>query len=138
MGELKRFGVSLDSDLLKQFDVLIQKKGYSNRSEAIRDLIRNDIVEEKWEDDTEEAIGAITLIYDHHQYDLNNKLISKQHDSSADIKATLHIHLDHHYCMEVIVVGGEIKTIKKIADELIGLRGVKHGKLSATGWKDLT
>ncbi len=138
MGELKRFGVSLDSDLLKQFDVLIQKKGYNNRSEAIRDLIRNDIVEEKWEDDTEEAIGAITLIYDHHQYDLNNKLISKQHDSSADIKATLHVHLDHHYCMEVIVVGGEIKTIKKIADEIIGLKGVKHGKLSATGWKDLT
>lgn len=138
MGELKRFGVSLDSDLLKQFDVLIQKKGYSNRSEAIRDLIRNDIVEEKWEDDTEEAIGAITLIYDHHQYDLNNKLISKQHDSSADIKATLHVHLDHNNCMEVIVVGGEIKTIKKIADEIIGLRGVKHGKLSATGWKDLT
>lgn len=138
MGELKRFGVSLDSDLLKQFDVLIKKKGYNNRSEAIRDLIRNDIVEEKWEDDTEESVGAITLIYDHHQHGLNSKLISKQHDSSADIKATLHVHLDHHYCMEVIVVGGEIKTIKKIADELIGLRGVKHGKLSATGWKDLT
>ena len=138
MGELKRFGVSLDSDLLEQFDALIQNKGYNNRSEAIRDLIRNDIVEEKWHDDKEEAIGAITLIYDHHQYDLNNKLISKQHNSPADIKATLHVHLDHHNCMEVIIVGGNIKDIKNIANELIGLRGVKHGKLSATGWKDLS
>ncbi len=132
MGEVTRFGVSLDEKLLRQFDRLILRKGYANRSEAIRDLIREALVREQWELGTAEAVGTITLVYDHHTRDLADKLTDLQHAHYESIVSTLHVHLDAHHCLEVLVLRGAAGTLKEIADRLIGTRGVKHGTFSAT------
>lgn len=132
MGEVTRFGVSLDEKLLRQFDRLIVRKGYANRSEAIRDLIREALVREQWELGTEEAVGTITLVYDHHTRDLADKLTDLQHAHYETIVSTLHVHLDAHHCLEVLVLRGTARILKEIADRLIGTRGVKHGTFSAT------
>lgn len=129
---LTRFGISLDQGLLKRFDSLIAKKGYSNRSEAIRDLIRDSLVNEEWESGTKETIGTITLVYSHETRELTDTLTDIQHRYHSAIASTMHIHLDGHNCLEVLVVRGKGKDIRKIADRLIGTKGVKHGKLSAT------
>jgi|SRR5208283_1521719 len=127
-----RFGVSLDNDLLERFDSLIDKKGYSNRSEAIRDLIRDALVTEEWETATAETVGAITIVYSHNKRELTDTLTDLQHHYYDSIISSLHIHLDEHNCLEVIVVRGRAKDIRIIADRLIGTKGVKHGKLSVT------
>ena len=132
MGEVTRFGVSLDEKLLRQFDRLIVRKGYANRSEALRDLIRESLVRDQWELGTEEAVGTITLVYDHHTRDLADKLTDLQHAHYESIVSTLHVHLDPHHCLEVLVLRGTARTLKEIADRLIGTRGVKHGTFSAT------
>ncbi len=132
MGEVTRFGVSLDEKLLRQFDRLIVRKGYANRSEALRDLIRESIVRDQWELGTEEAVGTITLVYDHDTRDLADKLTDLQHAHYESIVSTLHVHLDPHHCLEVLVLRGPARTLKEIADRLIGTRGVKHGTFSAT------
>jgi len=134
MGELERFGVSIPQDLLAKFDKLIAKKGYANRSEAIRDLMRDEIVEQAVETDGEVA-GTITIVYDHHVKDLSDKLTDLQHDNFKSIVSTSHIHMDHHNCLEVLVVKGKAQKIKEISDKLISTKGVKHGKLvmTATG-----
>ncbi len=132
MGEVTRFGVSLDEKLLRQFDRLIDRKGYANRSEAIRDLIREALVREQWEIGTEDAVGTITLVYDHETRDLADKLTDLQHAHYESIVSTLHVHLDPHHCLEVLVLRGTARTLKEIADRLIGTRGVKHGTFSAT------
>ncbi len=132
MGEVTRFGVSLDEKLLRQFDRLIVRKGYANRSEALRDLIRESLVRDQWELGTEEAVGTITLVYDHDTRDLADKLTDLQHAHYESIVSTLHIHLDPHHCLEVLVLRGTARTLKEIADRLIGTRGVKHGTFSAT------
>ncbi len=132
MGDLTRFGVSLDEKLLRQFDRLILRKGYANRSEALRDLIRESLVRDQWELGTEEAVGTITLVYDHHTRDLADKLTDLQHAHYETIVSTLHVHLDAHHCLEVLVLRGTAGTLKEIADRLIGTRGVKHGTFSAT------
>ncbi len=132
MGEVTRFGVSLDEKLLRQFDRLIVRKGYANRSEAIRDLIREALVREQWDLGTEEAVGTITLVYDHHTRDLADKLTDLQHAHYESIVSTLHVHLDAHHCLEVLVLRGAARALKEIADRLIGTRGVKHGTFSAT------
>ncbi len=132
MGEVTRFGVSLDEKLLRQFDRLIVRKGYANRSEAIRDLIRENLVREQWELGTEEAVGTITLVYDHDTRDLADRLTDLQHAHYESIVSTLHVHLDPHHCLEVLVLRGTAQTLKEIADRLIGTRGVKHGTFSAT------
>ncbi|MBI4743667.1 MAG: nickel-responsive transcriptional regulator NikR [Actinobacteria bacterium] len=132
MGQLIRFGVSIESKLLTDFDKLINKKKYANRSEAIRDLIRNELVGTKWESGSEETIGTITLVYNHEIRDLSDKLTHLQHNYHGNILSTLHIHLDEHNCLEVLVVKGRGDKVKKIADELIGTKGVKHGKLTMT------
>lgn len=132
MSELIRFGVSIESHLLDQFDRLIQQRNYSNRSEAIRDLIRNELVQQEWKDDAVEAIGTVTIIYDHHVRDLNNVLTSVQHDFNEQIISTMHVHLDQHNCLEVLAVKGKTKNIREIADRLISIKGVKHGKLVMT------
>lgn len=132
MGEVTRFGVSLDEKLLRQFDRLIVRKGYANRSEAIRDLIREALVREQWELGTNEAVGTITLVYDHHTRDLADKLTDLQHAHYESIVSTLHVHLDAHHCLEVLVLRGPARTLKEISDRLIGTRGVKHGTFSAT------
>lgn len=132
MGELTRFGVSLDSQLLKQFDKVISKKGYNNRSEAIRDLIRDLLVRKEWEEDKGEKVGTITIIYDHNSFELSKKITSGQHEHYHEIISTMHVHLDHDNCLEVLAVKGKADNIQKIADELIGMKGVKHGKLVTT------
>jgi CopG family transcriptional regulator, nickel-responsive regulator len=132
MSKTIRFGVSIDERLLTQYDSLITEKGYVNRSEAIRDLIRDVLVREQWEHGDEEAVGTITLIYDHHMRDLSDKLTDHQHEHHKHIISTLHVHLDNQHCLEVVVVKGIPAVIKKISDELIGTKGVKHGKLVST------
>lgn len=129
---IKRFGISLDSSLLKGFDSLIIKKGYSNRSEAIRDLIRDSLVKEEWEYGDKETVGAITIVYSHDTRELTDTLTDIQHDFHTSVVSSMHVHLDHHNCLEVIIVKGKGNEIKKIADRLIGTKGVKHGKLSLT------
>ncbi|MCE1227467.1 MAG: nickel-responsive transcriptional regulator NikR [Geobacteraceae bacterium] len=132
MGDITRFGISIDSDLLDSFDRLIAQKGYQNRSEAIRDLIRAAIVEEKMDAGHEEMVGTVTMVYNHHVRDLADKLTEHQHHHHHQIVSALHIHLDAHNCLEVIVLKGSSSDIKKIADELLGVKGVKHGKLFLT------
>jgi len=129
MSEVVRFGVSLESDLLKRFDSVIQSKNYSNRSEAIRDLIRESLIQQEWQQDQEVA-GAVTLIYDHHKRELTEKLIEIQHRFTDFIMASQHIHLDHHNCLEIIAVKGSPKKVQEIADALRAIKGVKHGTLS--------
>lgn len=129
MPQLVRFGVSLEQDLLKQFDQRIRNKNYTNRSEAIRDLIREELVKQQWQGGQEIA-GAVTLIYNHHKRELVNKLMDIQHDFGEVIISSQHIHLDHHNCLEIIAVKGSPKTAQKLADSLKSVKGVKHGTLS--------
>lgn len=132
MGDITRFGISIDSDLLDSFDRLLVQKGYQNRSEAIRDLIRAAIVEEKMEGGDEEMVGTVTLVYNHHVRDLSDKLTEQQHQHHHQVVSALHVHLDAHNCLEVLVLRGKATDIKRIADELLGVKGVKHGKLFVT------
>lgn len=135
MADLTRFGISIDARLLDRFDKMIEDKGYVNRSEAIRDLIRSALVEEEWARDDQEIVGTVTLVYDHHTRDLSDKLTEHQHAHHDEIVSALHVHLDAHHCLEVVVVRGKARQVKRLADELIGTKGVKHGKLvtSTTG-----
>lgn len=135
MAETTRFGISIDARLLQRFDALIAEKGYVNRSEAIRDLIRNALVEEQWADDDRQTVGTVTLVYDHHTRDLSDKLTEHQHAHHHAIVSALHVHLDAHHCLEVVVLRGCAREVRRLADELIGTKGVKHGKLvtSTTG-----
>ena len=126
-----RFGVSLDHHLLEGFDRLIKDKKYFNRSEAIRDLIRDQLVEEEWKFG-EKVVGTITIVYDHDIRELGETLAHLQHIYHKAVKSTLHVHLDERNCMEVLVVVGKGAAVKAIADRLIGTKGVKHGKLTMT------
>lgn len=132
MPEIVRFSISTDARLLTLFDALSAEKGYVNRSEAMRDLMRNALVEEQWSEDEAQAVGTVTLVYDHHFSDLGDKLTEHQHSHHESIVSTLHIHLDAHNCLEVVVLRGVVRDIKHLADELIGTKGVKHGKFVAT------
>ena len=132
MEKITRFGVSIESDLLKKFDRVIKKKGYTNRSEAIRDIIRKDIITEKNKDPNLESIGTLTIIYDHHAGNLTNRLLDLQHDHTKEILSTTHIHVDHHNCLEVLVLKGKTGHIQKLADNIKSLKGIKHGELVIT------
>ena len=132
MGKLTRFGVSLDEELLEPFDALCAVKGYSNRSEAIRDLIRKALVAEEWQQADGQGAGTLTLVYDHHTNDLARRLTQMQHDEHDIIIATLHVHLDHHNCLEVLILKGEAARVRALADKLISCKGVKHGTFSGT------
>lgn len=132
MNNTIRFGVSVPEDLLEQFDEKIDEKMYTNRSEAIRDLIRDFLVKEKWEYEDEEVYGSLTLVYDHGKRGISDKLTELQHQDHTNIVSTMHIHLDKHHCMETMAIKGKPKDIKKIADKLISTKGVKHGKLMMT------
>jgi len=131
MKKLVRFGVSLDHHLLDDFDRLIERKNYTNRSEALRDLIRDNLVGQEW-DENKETVGTITIVYDHHVHDLTERLTDIQHRSHRLVLSAMHVHLDHDHCVEVLVVRGKVADIKKVADTLIGTKGVKHGKLTMT------
>jgi CopG family nickel-responsive transcriptional regulator len=132
MGELSRIGVAIDSDLLEKFDTLIAKRGYTNRSEAFRDLIRDELVEETWEMPDRKVVGTVSIVYDHHVRLLNEKLTGVQHEHYHHVLSTLHVHLDHDHCLEVLIVRGKASEVKKIADTLISTKGVKHGRLTIT------
>ncbi len=132
MADIVRFGITITDDLLLRFDDLIAEKGYVNRSEAVRDLIRNALVDNDLTNSDEEAIGTISMVYDHHTRDLADKLTEHQHSHHKEIISALHVHLDHHHCLEVVVTKGSSGEIKKLANELIGTKGVKHGKLMMT------
>ncbi|ADW17861.1 transcriptional regulator, CopG family [Desulfobulbus propionicus DSM 2032] len=131
---LKRFSVSLDEKLLAQFDDYIRPRGYSNRSEAVRDLIRKMLVNEEWEQDSE-VVGVVTLVYNHHQPQLQEKITELQHDYHHQITSTTHVHMDHDNCLEVTIVKGRASQVRELAEQLIALRGVKNGNLtmSSTG-----
>ncbi len=132
MGELSRIGVAIDAELLQKFDSLIEGRGYTNRSEAFRDLIRDELVEESWGMPDRKVVGTVTIVYDHHVRKLSEKLTDIQHDFHSHILSTLHVHLDHDHCLEVLVVRGKASDVKKIADALISTKGVKHGRLTIT------
>lgn len=126
---LVRFGVSIDKELLARFDVFIRNKEYTNRSEAFRDLVRQELIQKQWQGNQEIA-GAITLIYNHHKRELVNKLMDIQHDFGKVIISAQHIHLDHDNCLEIIAVKGNPKEAQRLADSLKSVKGVKHGTLS--------
>ncbi|MDD5354909.1 MAG: nickel-responsive transcriptional regulator NikR [bacterium] len=126
---LIRFGVSIDKGLLTKFDSFIKDKKYTNRSEAFRDLIRQELIQKQWQGDHEIA-GAITLIYNHHKRELVNKLMDIQHDFGGAIISSQHIHLDHDNCLEIIAVKGSPGQAQKLSDSLKSVKGVKHGTLS--------
>ena len=132
MEEIVRFGVSMEKNLLESFDGIILKKGYTNRSEALRDLVRDHLVEEEWKVEKKEMIGTITIVYNHHTRGLSDILIDLQHHFHNLIISTMHLHMDEDNCLEVLVVKGMVDKIKSIADKLISTRGVKHGKLTMT------
>jgi CopG family nickel-responsive transcriptional regulator len=139
MSKIERFGISLDERLLKEFDKRNREMGYNNRSEAIRDLIRDCLVRKKqWVKDNVRVAATVTLIYDHHTGELAEKLNDIQHDHARLVVSTMHVHLDHHNCLEVIILRGLGREVKKLAHRLIALKGVKHGKaILTTEGKDL-
>ena len=131
MTKLVRFGVSLEEELLSQFDRDIKEKNYPTRSKAIGDLIRESLVKKEW-DKGSEVTGAITLVYDHHKRELVNKLMDIQHDFGGVVIASQHVHLDHHNCLEVVIVKGKAAEVDKLSNKLKAVKGVKHGSLSMT------
>lgn len=132
MGVLSRIGIALDSDLLKRFDRSIARRGYTNRSEAFRDLIRDRLVTEQTAAPDATVVGTITLIYDHHSHGVSEKLTEVQHENHDLVVSTSHAHLDHESCLEVLIVHGKSARIAEFADHLIGLKGVQHGRLVMT------
>ncbi|KPK79445.1 MAG: nickel-responsive regulator [Bacteroides sp. SM23_62_1] len=123
-----RFGVSLEENLLKKLDQLVTKHQFPNRSQAIRFLINQHIVEDKWKEDQDVA-GALVLIYDHHKRDLQKQLTGLQHDYHCLILSSQHVHLDHHNCLETITLKGKSGKLLKLADKLRSIKGIKHGNL---------
>jgi CopG family transcriptional regulator, nickel-responsive regulator len=129
--QVKRFGVSIEEDLLKKLDSMVKESKFSNRSQAIRHLISQHEAKEKWANNKIVA-GTIVMVYDHHKRELSNKSTAIQHDYHDLILAVQHIHLDHNNCLETIALKGGAKKLRELADQLIGLKGVKHGKLVMT------
>ena len=132
MGVLSRIGIALDSDLLKRFDRSIAQRGYTNRSEAFRDLIRDRLVAERTAAPDAIVVGTVTLIYDHHEHGVTEKLTELQHAHHELVVTTSHAHLDHDSCLEVLIVHGKSGKVEQFADLLIGLKGVQHGRLVMT------
>ncbi|HEX9878596.1 MAG TPA: nickel-responsive transcriptional regulator NikR [Candidatus Binatia bacterium] len=132
MSKVSRFGVSLEDDLLRSFDRNITEEGYSNRSEAIRDLIRDHLIQKRVANAREVIVGTVTLLYDHRTHRLGDLLADMQHKADVVINASLHVHLDQHNCLEVIVIRGEAEKVQAVAGKLIATKGVENGKLVTT------
>ena len=130
MAELERIGISLDKDLLADFDRLIAGQGYQSRSEAIRDLVRRELSQEKLADPEANAVAAVCLVYDHHATKLAEKLIGLQHSHLLHAISSLHVHLDTHDCLEVIVLRGPVREINKVGEQILSLKGVKLGRVN--------
>jgi CopG family nickel-responsive transcriptional regulator len=127
--ELERISLAIEKDLIERFDALVTRTGAGNRSEAIRDLIRKRLVEDEWERGRRDAVASLTLVYDHGKRDLSDRIAGTGHDHHHEILATMHVHLDHDACLEVMALRGRPSELRHIADHLIGLKGVKHGQL---------
>lgn len=132
MSDLSRIGVAIDAGLLKQFDQLIARRGYTNRSEAFRDLIRDQLIGKTAELPDSIVVGTVTLVYDHHVRLLSERLTDMQHQAFHNVMSTMHVHLDHDHCLEVMVLKGKASAVRKLADGLISTKGVKHGRLTIT------
>ncbi|PNX52618.1 MAG: nickel responsive regulator [Thermoplasmata archaeon M9B2D] len=132
METITRFGVSIEPILLEKFDRMMKRKHYSNRSEAIRDLIRQHLVKEHIKNPNARVIGTLTMVYDHHTGPLVDRLLEIQHDHYQEILTTTHIHIDHTTCLEVLVLKGKTQNIQKLADTIKSLKGIKHGELVVT------
>ena len=132
MSQLARIGVAIDADLLASFDALIEKQGYENRSEAFRDLIRDRLIRAESEQPNKEVVGTLTLVYDHHQRNLTERITNLQHDHHGVVVSTLHVHLDHHNCLEVLILRGKSKVVRQLADLLVSIKGIQHGQLAMT------
>lgn len=130
MDQVERVGISIEPALLAEFDELIRRRGYPNRSEAVRDLIRRELAQERLEQPQAQAAGGVFLVYDHHTTRLSQKLIELQHSHLLHVISSLHVHLDHHNCMEVIVLQGRVLDIQQLADRLGSLKGVKLSRLN--------
>jgi len=130
VGKIKRFGVSIEDNLLEKFDTYIGLNNYSNRSEALRDLIRKELVEEEWAKSSETVVGAIVIVYDHHKREIMDKLLDIQHDYHKLVISSQHIHLDHDNCLEIVVVKGKIAEVNSLASKLKSIKGVKHTALT--------
>lgn len=136
MSELIRMSMSIEKPLYNRLEKMVKKSGYSNRSEFMRDMIRDHMVEESWEKN-EEALGTITLVYDHHARGLSEKLTHLQHHHHGEVLAATHLHLDHHHCAEMILVKGRAREIRTLTDQMRQLKGILHANLSisSTGKK---
>jgi len=132
LSELIRFGISMERDLMDRLDQEIVKRGYPNRSEAIRDLVRAQLVELEWSQENEEVAGTVTIIYNHHVRGLSDMLLELQHEHHEMIISVMHVHLEHDNCLEVMVIKGKAAEARELAGRLIGVKGVKHGKLTIT------
>lgn len=132
MPETVRFGVSMNTKLLADFDWLISEMGYNNRSEAIRKMIREKLVQKEWESSREEIVATITMVYSHEVRELTERLTEMQHKYYRQIISTMHIHLDEHNCLEILAIKGRASEVKKIADRLLSTRGIKHGQMTTT------
>jgi CopG family nickel-responsive transcriptional regulator len=130
MAEVERIGISLDKDLLAQFDGLIARQGYQSRSEAIRDLVRQQLSQERLADTQTEAVAAVVLVYDHHATKLTEKLVGLQHSHLLHAIASLHVHLDEHDCLEVIVLRGRVDEINRVGERILSMKGVKLGRVN--------
>ncbi|MGC8596262.1 MAG: nickel-responsive transcriptional regulator NikR [Candidatus Kryptoniota bacterium] len=132
MDRLIRFGVSMNDDLLDKFDTLIKRRGYTNRSEAIRDFVRNALVEESVNNNKAAAFGVLSYVYDHHVPNLEARLTGLQHDYHKSIISTSHVHIDHDNCLQVVILKDRSDKISRIASKILSFKGVKHGKLALT------
>ena len=129
MDRLARFGVSMEEGLLRQFDQIVAERQWANRSEAVRDMVRQLLVDRKWTSQQGEVCATLTFVYDHHINDLQSRLTHLQHEHEGVVLAATHVHLDHHNCLEVLVLKGPAAQIERLADRILGTRGVKHGQL---------
>jgi len=132
MSSLIRFGVSVEEKLVEEFDRVIRDKGYTNRSEARRDLMRKELIAEEWRSGNKEVVGTLTIVYDHGLREVDRRLTQMQHDYHDSVISSLHVHLDESHCLEVVVLRGRATQVKKLADKLTSARGVKHGQLVMT------
>ena len=130
MAELERIGVSLDKGLLAEFDELIARQGYQSRSEAIRDLVRQQLSRERLADPQTEAVAAVVLVYDHHATKLTERLIEVQHSNLLQAISSLHVHLDRHDCLEVVVLRGRVREINRLGEQILSMKGVKLGRVN--------
>jgi CopG family nickel-responsive transcriptional regulator len=130
MAEIERIGVSLDSDLLADFDTLIAQQGYQSRSEAIRDLVRQQLSQERLSDPEAQAVAAVFLVYDHHATKLTDKLVALQHSHLLQAISSMHVHLDKHDCLEIIVLRGQVGEINRVGEQILSMKGVKLGRVN--------